>query len=82
MFTQCQPNDPSHQGVKALLYQWDHHLMYLYLFSRLFTYAQRHCVAVLVTVGVVANVTRTDRVGTDDPAIAVVLSPNDAVLVH
>ena len=38
-------------------------------------------VAVLVAVGVVANVTRTDRVGTDDPAIAVVPSPNDAVLV-
>ena len=27
------------------------------------------------------NVTRTDRVGTDDPAIAVVPSPKDAVLV-
>ena len=31
MFTQCQPNDPSHQGVKALLYQWDHHLMYIFV---------------------------------------------------
>ena len=46
--------------------------MYLYLFSRLFVYAHRHCVAVLVAVGMVANVTRTDKVGTDDPAIAVV----------
>ena len=57
--------------------------MYLYLFSCLFAYAHRHCVAVLVAVGVgvVANVTRTDKVGTDDPAIAVVPSPNDAVLV-
>ena len=35
------------------------------------------------TVGVVSNVTRKDvtRVGTDDPAVAVVHSPNDAVLV-
>ena len=72
-------NRAAYKFVHARMYKRTSGMLAIPLLAR--SRKHRHRVAVLIAVGVVMNIIRTNRVGGEDPPITVLPSPHDPLFV-